>query len=289
MARVRTSGGLVVEQATDGRHGFARHAGRGADGGEESRPDLAIGVGQPGRQFPATPGARGRICPRARRRTATDASLRGLDGLRSASAARTADLGQGLGDRVDRGCPHARGRRAAEGPRPGPILPSRNAAWRATPSFLAVRSDSSSGARRGSNAGRPTSRSTTASRTRSSSSPRFSWAGSAAGRHRATGISPATSRPPPGPPGPRHVSRTRGPPRRTRSSGAGRCPGPRPPRRGSMTSLRPEAAISGSTAAGPIRPSASEASRGCARSCRRAGGPGRGRRLPRRARSAPGP
>ena len=40
------------------------------------------------------------------------------------------------------------GRRAAEGPRPGPILPSRNAAWRATPSFFAVRSDSSSGAMR---------------------------------------------------------------------------------------------------------------------------------------------
>ncbi len=56
----------------------------------------------------------------------------------------------------------------------GPILPSRNAAWRETPSFPAVRSASSSDASGGSNPRRATSRLTTASRTRSSSCWRFS-------------------------------------------------------------------------------------------------------------------
>ncbi len=131
------------------------------------------GSDSPAASFWAVPGATGRICPSA---SAAPRRTRGS----GAWIARASDSAAGRpiwASASAIGSMRLFGSRRASssrGPPSAPVLESRNAAWRATPSFFAVRSDSSSGARRGSNARRPPSRSTTASRTRSSSCRRFS-------------------------------------------------------------------------------------------------------------------
>ena len=67
MAWIRISGDSSLQHGTHGRHGFAGSRTEVTDGGEESGPDVAVGVAQAGRQLlQRCPERRGRICPSAR-------------------------------------------------------------------------------------------------------------------------------------------------------------------------------------------------------------------------------
>ena len=106
--------------------------------------DLGVGVVQAGRQLLHGTRGQGADLPQRQGRTSSDARLRVLERLGEQPDDRPADLRQRLGDLIDAALLATEGIEQP-GAASGPILPSRNAAWRETPSSFAVKSDSSSG------------------------------------------------------------------------------------------------------------------------------------------------
>ena len=209
MAWIRILGGRVVQQGTDGRHGIGGPRAEVADRGEERRPDRGVRVGQAGGQLLRRPRGQRADLSQGQGRTPTDAGLAALRPPRVSNPTTGRPIWASASAIGSIRLPSRRRASSSAGPRPGPIFAEQERgvsrdARRLRPS-AAPRAPAPGGA---SKVGRSTSRSTTASRTRSSWSPEVLLDDRQQGVVRQRRASTATRRRPPGPPGRRHA-RTR--------------------------------------------------------------------------------